>query len=434
MKINGKLKNQPFLVNQLLIKAIQKIEKYELDEHKFVREYQLAVIKYVEEIFQMIGEGLTVYLGGDPTKLKKTIRVSIPNLLKSLEDHDTDGMLMKAKISKILGIDKFKKSWLKKFKFNNGKPLEPIKFKGKIKYNPKTGEPLTKKEWLEITDSIVDFLGDRIGSIEEEMIVRASMFGKLIQAMELEGLKPSTIKKFDYEQVENRFGKIPRNLQNYQQQYDVDEEEKQTIQYAIDNAGEHLSIEDGSLKNQIVSSVRRQITEGLREGKSAQQVAQDLYWMEPDERLGTAFKDKTIEAWNRDWRRIAITELKTAKANGYMLAHKKANGKKKTYFVFAGKYNPVEKQWSCNKYIGKTFLFVSEPQEEEETDDRYADYLIWPGKNNVGRTLKTQWGCIPMHPHCTHWWIRINPQFESYDEKTRAVYSKAALKDKELVL
>jgi hypothetical protein len=414
-------------IQGLLIKAEDVLKTKSFSDFKFIREYQEAVIKYIENVMEAIGIGLALKLDVNPdTIMKKSFKVPLITLKKAAFGREIENELFyKSLFSKLKEKFKVAKDFFKKFNFNKGKPLEPLQIKAKIKYNPETGMPLTEKEWKKMSDNIVDFLGDKVGNLEEEMVVRAGLFGKLMQAMEEEGLTLDEQKKMSYEDLENKYGKIPQEIEEAEEDFDLSTVEKKAIQYSRAHAGEHLSIENGSLKNKIVNMVRQQITGGLQDGISAQEMVQRLFWIDPADELGKRFDNDTIKAINRDFRRIALTEISYAMSNGYLSAVKTKNDKqgKKTYLIYSGSIIPTSSK-QCIKWRGETVLLVDKPMENDKIQDPHAKYAVWIGKNNVGRNANNWWICIPQHPNCIHYWEEINPEEEYFDEDVQKIMYK----------
>ena len=241
----------------------------------------------------------------------------------------------------------------------------------------------------------------------------------------------SQIKNMSYSQLEKKFGKIPQKSVDARKKFHFKDKEKQALDWAENNASEYLSIKDGKLRNTIVTDTRQTIASGIKDGLSPEQLASELYWATPEKRKKKAAgheKYKNPNEWALNFSRIALTESKTAKSNGYLLAKKMEDPKKKTYFVYAGRNNPQEKaDESCNKYLGKVFLLVDEPRDSEivkKKEDQFADYYIWPGKTNIGRKTANHWGCIPTHPNCTHYWLAVDPQVMEFDSSINKLVFK----------
>lgn len=409
-------------VQSLLIKAAKSIEDYNISEYKYFNEYSEALIKYVETVFKQIAVSIALELDVDPTELKKSVKVSLFTLNKIISGDNDQILLHKSLFTKLKTKYKFLSEWMKQFKFNKGQALQPFKFKNKIKYNPETGAPLTNREWKSITNDIVKFLGKSIGSVEEEMVVRASLMGKLTKQMEKEGLTEKKIQSMSYNQLQKKYGILPSTVQGAKDKYGLSLQESNAIKWARNNAANYISPNvDSKLKTKIVSSIRDTITKGLKDKLTPTQMVSELYWVDPTKKGKEKEKQKYTNAneWGLDFRRQALTEMKMANSNAYLLASRKEEKKKDLYFVFSGPVNPKEPPDEiCNKYIGKIFKWSDVPLDDEivnKKDDPFADYYIWPGKDNIGRKGNNVWGCIPMHPHCVHYWLKTDPQVMEWD-------------------
>lgn len=425
LKIPQHLLEQEGQIQNLIIKALKNIDEYNLSKFKWVKEYQTALIKYVEEVFKSIGIGLCLKLNVNPNKLKKSIKIPIQDLKKAIAGETIEyPLLMKSLFDKLKEKFTVASRFFKKFGFNNGKPLQPINFKGKIIYNPETGKPLTEIEWKEITNNVTDFLEDKIGNLEEEMIVKAGLFGKLLQVMETDGVDMDKAKSMTYDEVDSGYD-IVDTLQEAKEEYNLSSQEEYAIEYAKQHAAEYLSIADGSLKNKIVNMVRENITGGLEEGLSAAEMTQRLFWIDPRDVLGAQYKEDTIDAINRDWRRIAVTEMSYAMNNGYMAAVKEKNRKenKKTYVIFSGTISKVTCN-KCKEFLGTILLVVDKPLPNDKIKDKHANKAIWIGKNNVGRDFNNWWPCFPLHPHCVHYPEEIDPEVEEWDDSINKIIWK----------
>jgi hypothetical protein len=415
-------------IQSILMKAERNHEKHVASKIKFEREYQEALIQYIEKVAEMVMVGAAIDLGVNPKGIKKSMKLPMNDLMKMANDYELDDFIIyKAMFSRLKGEYSWIPSFLKKFNFNKGQALEPINFKGMLKYNPVTKKPITNAEWKKITATIIKYLGDKIGNIDEQMMVRAGLFGKLIQSMESEGMNQINIRDMSYSDLEKKYGQMPESVAEAarQKEYVLTNQEKYSMDYAEGKIGEFLSVSDGKLKNKLVSSLRDVVSAGIQEGANPKEIARRLFHTDPRDVIGQQFKEKNLESWQRDWRRVALTEMKTAKANGYLMAHKAAAPEKKQYFVFDGPYSRFHKAGeSCNKFLGKICLLVDEPMASDRVsrkDDPYADYYIWPGKNNIGRKAASHWVCVPIHPNCVHFWTVINPDTQEWDDKIKKI-------------
>lgn len=419
----------------LLLKALKNMDEYELSEFQWVREYQEALIKYIEDVIQAVGIGVSLALDVDPTNLHKSQpeRVRIPyNVLMKAANDEPIPMFYKSLFAKLRTKFSAMAREYQKFRFNKGKPLEPLKFGRKIVYDPRTGKAITNEQFMALANDVGDFLEDKMGNIGDMTILRAALLGKMMHQMEKGGIPIEKQKRMSWKEVEDRFGPLPEDEQEARERMDLTPAELNAIRFAKAKAGEFLSIHDGKLRNQLVTAVRNQITQGLQDGIDAHEVAQRLFWMDPKDEKGKPVNKDTLEEYNRNWRRVAITETKSALSNGYLMSNKEEARKgEKQYFVFAGRWNPDEPARgpnSCNQFLGKICLLIDHPV-EDDTDvkgDPYADFVIWVGKTNVGRGKDT-WCCIPVHPHCTHWWERAHPDLMEWDPEIGKMVFKVPL-------
>lgn len=395
----------------ILIKAVDNLDNYELSEYRFEREYQQAFIKYLENIVEQMVVGLSLKLDVNPLEIRKSYKFSMMTLLKTAEGQFSEESFLLKSLWKELR-DKYTKALtnFKKF-FSKFKPLQPMKISGKLIYNPETKDDLTFDEYRNIENGVMDYLKDTIGDPNEELIIRAGLFGILKKKMEDDDISKDRQKQMSYDDIYERYGDFVSDTNQAKKELIKEKQMKRAVDYARKHAAEYLSIEDGELKNKIVKMFKKQIVGGLEDGISKREMLSRLYWIDPSDELGKRFSEETINAWNRDLRRIAITEYSFATNEGYLAAVKDdAKRGEKLYFVYSGRYNPQEKpNEPCNIYLGKIGLMVDEPQDSDYSTDSNADYLIWSGKTNIGRKKADWWFCIPTHPHCF-----INPRIPVY--------------------
>ena len=412
---------------ELLLKATEEIEKYEFSDLKWIKEYQIALIEYLEDVFKAVADGLALKFEIDPTTIQKSFKVPYDILIKAANGEEVEDALFYKSI-----FDELKKKYgkkastYKKFGFNGGASLQPAQIKGRVTYSPDTKKWLTKEEWNNLTDSVTDFLSDHLKDTEDKLIVRAGLFGLLAKKMEDEGVPFSKVKGMSYDDIEKRFGKL--DDKKVKDEVSKNKQLEHAIEFSKRHAGEYLSIQDGSIKTKIVNIVRNQVTGGLQDGLNVRQLVSRLYKIQPSDELGKRLSQDTVDAASRDWRRVAITEFNMAMNNGYLAAHKDgAKKNEKLYFVYAGRFSPTEKpNESCNKFLGKICLLVDNPRgsDKPKKGEDDCDYVIWEGKTNVGRTKKNQWICIPTHPHCTHRWQRFYPDFQQWNPEINKIEYK----------
>jgi len=461
-------------MEKLLIKAQKKLDKVEFSEYAFVREYQKNVVAFYQNVIEMIFYGIAIKLGADPTKFKKSFDVKTEDWKTFFKadiehDHTENTELIKALFDNIRKKVSFTQKLWKKFSFGKkgfmGKQnfkLEPMKLKGKFTYDTK-GKRITKQEWKNMEDSVIDYLD--ISNIEDEIVVRGALLGKLVERMESEKKPKQEMREISWRELEGLYGDIPNSISDAKTWFSKNEYE--SLQYVKDHALEHLAIDDGRLKDKMIKMLKRTISEGVKNHTPIQELTQNLFWVDPTSEFGKKFNKETIETINRDYKRIALTEMMYAMNEGYLQASKQnltAEEKKDgVYFVFGGgikygktytkpsmshkeyverryaerhkggkavsrtpnqKYKQTTCKW-CEGWLGKIVKLVDAPMDDDRaTDDKYADFYIWSGKNNVGRQSGSWWICVPAHPNCQHFWSKINPRLQDFDRESGLIFPK----------
>lgn len=178
------------------------------------------------------------------------------------------------------------------------------------------------------------------------------------------------------------------------------------ITWAGEHAAEHLT--------RLRENTRRAIAGHVMDAVIGQESAGALAV-----RLGSAFG-----TLNRDWRRVAITELAFARASGYLL--ELPVGTRVRWFA------AQDACGHCAGLDGQEFEVTHAP------GDWSAQ--VWPGKTNVGRAFarKRRDGtpradselaapCIPLHPNCRCRWVRAERRVPGVSAAMEAYLAQLAL-------
>lgn len=131
----------------------------------------------------------------------------------------------------------------------------------------------------------------------------------------------------------------------------------------------------------------------------------------------------TFGTLNRDWRRVAITEVAAARAHGYLLGI--PVGERVSWFA------APDACGHCARLHGREFTVTREPGNQRTE--------VWPGKTNVGRaaSLKRRDGTlrppeevwrptIPMHPNCRCRWVRVARKAAGVSDRLEAYLAELA--------
>ena len=109
----------------------------------------------------------------------------------------------------------------------------------------------------------------------------------------------------------------------------------------------------------------------------------------------------TFGSWNRDWRRIAETEISAAQNNGMFQTMLEDNGDEPTFLKGVSALDACQ---ACQRLINnKIFVLLSSPPEsggDQVTVNGETYTAIWVGKSNYGRNRANWWAAFPVHPHC----------------------------------
>lgn len=256
-------------------------------------------------------------------------------------------------------------------------------------FNIATGKPLTRAEWKRIEEAIVKVFG-WVFEGSPEMIVQQAM--ALGQALVLLGAEESARKPLS--EIK------PQEIKPPELQYGS------SLAYAHEAAASYIT----------------ELTDDAREGIK-QTIVNAARGKWTPKYLETELFDQFAEL-NRDWRRIAETELQTNFQTGFLIAtgeRSKEEGRTRTFVM--GHSSPTACRWCWQNINGKVFVLVDSPplSGEDTVDVDGKNYIaVWPGKSNIGRTRDSWWECIPSHPNCrcsyTHVDERFLPEFEEFEE------------------
>ncbi len=258
-------------------------------------------------------------------------------------------------------------------------------------------------------------------------IVRAYIIGRLLAESDKQA------KIFHIEQ-------IPKYVQEAVKKYGLTIEEAKAIEEAVERGA-------GLLTNTITNtqqSVKSILVESIAQRQGIGAIADKL----------KGLVDEAGEL-NRDWQRVAISEINDAYNNGYLSVMQ--NGE---YVV--GISMPDACDHCLDLINGKVYRVVTEPPpdysqlsgEDYWRAAKQWETTIWVGKSNFGRSTAPRkrinkdrgnakdnlkyrehhemvMPAIPLHPNCRCRWLAFNPRLQWIDEKGNirlSVEDKAAHK------
>lgn len=260
----------------------------------------------------------------------------------------------------------------------------PYRIDGKVYINPKTGKPLKKAEWQAIKKALADSFTFVYGSSESSIARQAVVLGKILTTMKRDSVLP----------------KIPTTTQE-----DYLENE---IAFAEQHAGE--LIVDLSTKAQ--KQIAQEIVQAHRDRISPKELETRLF--------------RTYTGINKDWRRIAETEIATNINNGYV-ATQVQKGEKYLRGMSSSDACPF-----CLEYVNNQIVkIVDSPTDTPVYDARLEREVpvVWPGKSNYGRKRADWWVASgAQHPHCRCSWQTYSPgPSKAYADKLEELRAQIGL-------
>jgi len=272
-----------------------------------------------------------------------------------------------------------RRQWLHQTgEFHKAVPADQLfKLNGRIFISPKTGKPLTQKQWDEVVKTLDQSMA-RIFKDQPDVLVRKAMLlGKILQGMDYESRMTSSLDQ------------IPTALQ-----LPKDDMWQNAYTFGRQHAAEQMVDLEASARKKISTTILNAI-------KNKQTTRQ----------LEVALFDEFADL-NRDWRMIAETEIAT-NVNAGILMEETGDRKEGETVYMIGISAPGACS-DCMRLINKQVVVLSDeptPSGTMKIDGEEYD-VIWIGKNNIGRKGSNLWACTPLHPHCRCSWTRYYPEMK----------------------
>ncbi|URJ36599.1 hypothetical protein MF625_001018 [Paenibacillus polymyxa] len=231
------------------------------------------------------------------------------------------------------------------------------------------------------TDDIIRSKYKALDKLAEKYIVRSALLGRLRIEAEKANLVltasiisklPDTIKAAK---------KAPFPFEIWDGEGDGQEEfislsplEISSMEHSVLQAAEKIK----QISDNHRAGIKQLIIQSQKERWGANKLSQALFDVYGDQ--------------NRDWRRVAITELAMSTNDAFLAGCEEGDIVQVATVPGACKH--------CQRLLeGRTFIVSKEPGN--------GDTHVWPGKSNIGRLVTNWWACCPLHPHCRHRWFRV---------------------------
>lgn len=334
-------------------------------------------------------DALTKALGYDSNVLQNEISPfkAVRDLEKTSKDHVEEGLLKL--------WDAISSSWLR---LEKAKGTDAFVLNSRIFINPKTGKALTNAQWKTIKKDVLKAF-DYLYEIEEERIASHAMsLGKVLKGMPI-----GNSISYGYKTIKSQVDATMKKL--YDPQY------QNALLIAQQEAGTMIV----ELKQKQYKQIHDVIQTGIKHRQSPTELVESLY-----DRFGHM---------NRDWRRIAETEIGEAQNNGQLLTELGRRKEGEEYIFMKGISSGDACPWCRNEVDGTIVVLLEEPP-DSGTDKIVIDgetyTAIWSGKTNYGRNRQNWWiAAGTQHPHCRCTWVKHIPGFEKWDDKFRAAMQHA---------
>jgi hypothetical protein len=334
-------------------------------------------------------DALTKALGYDSGRQQKEISPfrSVRDLERISKDRVEEGLLKL--------WDAINRTWID---VEKAKGTETFILNRRIFLNPRTGKPLTNAEWAIIKKDVLAAF-DYLYAVEEDRIaLHAISLGKVLKGMPVGSSLAKGYKALK-SQVDDTMSKL------------TGPQWRNAVTFAKQEAGTMIV----ELEQKQFKQIHDVIQNSIKQRHSSVQLTENLY-----DRFGN---------WNRDWRRIAETEIGNAQNTGQLLTELERKKPEEEYIYMKGIASSEACPWCRNVVDGTIVVLMEEPPADggdQISIDDTTYTVIWPGKSNYGRSRQSWWiASGTQHPHCRCTWVKHVPGFEKWDEKFREAMNQA---------
>lgn len=248
---------------------------------------------------------------------------------------------------------------------------DPFVLNQRIFINPKTGKPLTKQQWAIIKKDILRVFRYIYAPEEERIAIHALALGKVLKGMSINDSLSMGYKSIQ-SAVDDTMSKLEGPLW------------RNTVTFAQQDAATLIT----DVTQRQYRKLHDVIQTGIKDRVSHRELREKLF--------------DNFGAMNRDWRRIAETEIGNNQNTGQLLTELERAKPDEAVFV-----KGVSSSEACpfckTKVDNKIFAVLKEPPDSGETVEiKGKEYTaIWPGKSNYGRSRAGWWVAAgTQHPHC----------------------------------
>ncbi|MEM9423623.1 MAG: hypothetical protein AAF975_02395 [Spirochaetota bacterium] len=271
-------------------------------------------------------------------------------------------------------------------------------WKGTLVYDPESGRPIKKKEFAKLLAAIRGYI-DKYALNAEEIVLTPEIIGRIIGRSYINGDDYEKLAALEFERnkVQYRgynFTDISADLEGIRRIFNPSDKELVRIEYAVDNAAHLLQrASDG-----LIEDVRKIVTESVIKQSSKRKTAETLRM-----RLGE---------YNRDWLKIANTELVDAHCNGIVAEIAASTPLGEPVLLERLELYDIAVCDVCAKFNHQIAMLVEGERDfDTAPESSLAEVMIWDGKNNHRRKKADWWLSIgTIHPNCRGSWRYISKE------------------------
>jgi hypothetical protein len=268
---------------------------------------------------------------------------------------------------------------------------EVLQYKGKIIYNPETGNPIKQSDWDDFVKLLDKFLNRKLKGADR-IILDGKTLGRLLGRMakynKLEEIKDTPLQDIKYHN--KTFDWISDSVKNMRTTLgeELTPSEMARIQVMQQSAAQRITRVSNAMKDDI----KQILIDGVKSRKGKSQVSQDLF-------------DK-MTGYNRDFQKIADTEIENALNNSYL--QDEVHGAEPGEQVYFQRVEVIDENTCnfCKKMHGVIVLWSDHPLKSDEIKDPIAQFAIWDGKDWDGKKDFIANGAF--HPYCRGMWARYH--------------------------
>ena len=275
---------------------------------------------------------------------------------------------------------------------------DPFKLNGKTVINPKTGKPLNKGQWKIIKKDLIRSFGYIYMSKDIDIARTAMALGRILADSPVDDAIEKTL-------LQMKPGKGIRIE-------DTDPQYRASLQFAEEQAAEDIV----DLSQRQYKRFHDTVVTAQKNRATPRKLESKLF--------------ETFGDMNRDWRRIAETEIANNVNTGKLVTELAKDRVDGDYIYMKGMSGPMACKWCWNEVNDKIVVLLDEPPtgsgDQIDIDDKTYT-AIWPGKDNVGRPRRDWWVAAGVqHPHCQCTWVRYEPGHEDDLAKFEAAMKQAS--------